>query len=61
MKVTLEELVNLPRRFIRAAGVKTVWELQAARKTSALQPVDWDTYRKALIDSGMVDEARERR
>ena len=39
----------------------TVSEMQARRKAAELEPKDWPSYRQALIDSGMVDEARERR
>lgn len=36
-------------------------ELQQERKLNEREPIDWETYRQALIDSGMVDEARIRR
>jgi hypothetical protein len=36
-------------------------ERQAERKRTERAPVDWGTYRKALIESGMVEEARARR
>jgi hypothetical protein len=37
------------------------WEIQAERKRNEREPRDWDTYRQALIESGMVAEAHERR
>jgi hypothetical protein len=38
-----------------------VCDIQAQRKAVEREPIDWDTYRQALIDSGMVEEARKRR
>jgi hypothetical protein len=37
------------------------WEIQAQRRAAEREPIDWDTYRLALIESGMVEEARKRR
>jgi len=39
----------------------SIAELQAARKAAEREPRDWDTYRQELIDSGMVEEAAQRR
>jgi hypothetical protein len=36
------------------------WELQAERRRNEREPRDWPTYRAALIESGMVEEARQR-
>ncbi len=36
-------------------------ELQQERKLNEREPIDWETYRQALIDSGMVRESFERR
>lgn len=37
------------------------WEIQAERKRTELEPRDWDTYRAALLASGMVEESRQKR
>lgn len=39
----------------------SIAERQAERKRRELEPRDWDSYRRALIESGMVEEARLRR
>jgi hypothetical protein len=36
-------------------------DLQAQRKAAEREPIDWKTYRAALIGSGMVEEARRSR
>jgi|HubBroStandDraft_4_1064222.scaffolds.fasta_scaffold00042_16 hypothetical protein len=38
-----------------------IWEEQQARKRNEREPRDWATYRDALIESGMVEEAHYRR
>jgi hypothetical protein len=39
----------------------SVYDQQQARKAAEREPIDWATYRAALIESGMVEEARLRR
>ena len=39
----------------------TVSEMQARRKAAEREPIAWDVYRAALIESGMVADARQRR
>lgn len=37
------------------------YEIQQERKRNEREPIDWDKYRAALIESGMVRESWQRR
>ncbi len=39
----------------------SVYEIQQERKRNEREPIDWDAYRAALIESGMVRESWQRR
>jgi hypothetical protein len=39
----------------------SVYDQQQARKAAEPDPKPWDTYRAALIESGMVEDAWQRR
>ena len=39
----------------------SISEIQAERRRAERPPIDWPTYRDAIVASGMVEESRQRR